>query len=87
MRDGRHYLHQARKSRALFVTDAVTGSAKTLLDEARIRKALSEPGLDTPNPESAALRWFRLRPDERPSCSGTRGTSFFSIWNPAPLRA
>lgn len=65
MRDGRHYLHQDRKSRTLFKTDAVTGSAETLLDEARIRKALSEPGLDAPNPEAAALGWFRLSPDGR----------------------
>ena len=64
MRDGRHYLHQARNSRTLFKTDAVTGNAETLLDEARLRKALSDPGLDAANPESAALRRFRLSPGE-----------------------
>ena len=64
-RDGRHYLHQNRKSRTLFKTDAVTGSAETLLEEARLRKALSDPGLDAANPESAALRWFRLSPSEK----------------------
>lgn len=64
MRDGRHYLHQARKSSTLFKTDAVTGNAEPLLDEARLRKALSDPGLDAANPESAALRRFRLSPGE-----------------------
>ena len=64
MRDGRHYLHQARKSSTLFKTDAVTGNAEPLLDEARLRKALSDPGLDAADPESAALRRFRLSPGE-----------------------
>ena len=61
-RDGLHYVHAGRKSATLLKTHAITGRTETLLDEARIRKALSVPGLETSNPDSTALRGFRMSP-------------------------
>ena len=64
-RDGLHYLHTGGKPAALFKTDAVTGSAETLLDAARLRKGLSDPDLEASGSGSATLRWFRVSPDEK----------------------
>ena len=64
-RDGRHYLHHRKQSSTLFTVDAVSGDSEILLDETRLRKALSNPDLDTSSPDSATLGWFRLSPDEK----------------------
>lgn len=75
-RDGRHYLQLRKRNSTLLKLDAVSGSSETLLDEPLLRKALSAPGLEISNSDTATPRRFRLSPDEKSVLFETSGDLF-----------